>query len=219
MQSSHANYPNEPQLRPCQLPDRRRPPSQVVTDDTVGGIRSAHVMHHVFSQGEIEGKLVADLGCGAGILSIGAAVLNAGHIVGFDIDAAALQICLQNCTEMDISTVDMIQWDLALTPDMRWKDAFDTVVMNPPFGTRTKGLDMVFLKAALFMSSGSVYSLHKTSTREHIKKKSEEWGVNCRVVAELRYNIDRLYTFHKRDSADVAVDFVHFSKRRVPGSL
>ncbi|XP_050045627.1 rRNA N(6)-adenosine-methyltransferase METTL5 isoform X2 [Dermacentor andersoni] len=180
---------------------------------------AAHVMHHVFSQGEIEGKLVADLGCGAGILSIGAAVLNAGHIVGFDIDAAALQICLQNCTEMDISTVDMIQWDLALTPDMRWKDAFDTVVMNPPFGTRTKGLDMVFLKAALFMSSGSVYSLHKTSTREHIKKKSEEWGVNCRVVAELRYNIDRLYTFHKRDSADVAVDFVHFSKRRVPGSL
>ncbi|KAH7964846.1 hypothetical protein HPB49_001903 [Dermacentor silvarum] len=103
-------------------------------DDT-----GAHVMHHVFSQGEIEGKLVADLGCGAGILSIGAAVLNAGQIVGFDIDAAALQMCLQNCTEMEIATMDMIQWDLALPPDMRWKGAFDTVVMNPPFGTRTKG--------------------------------------------------------------------------------
>uniref|UniRef100_A0A023FJD6 Methyltransferase-like protein 5 n=1 Tax=Amblyomma cajennense TaxID=34607 RepID=A0A023FJD6_AMBCJ len=177
---------------------------------------AAHVMHHVFSQGELEGKCVADLGCGAGILSIGAAILNAGYVVGFDIDAAALQVCAQNCVEMEIASVDTVQWDLTLGPDTRWKAMFDTVVMNPPFGTRTKGLDMVFLKTALFMSSASVYSLHKTSTREHILKKAEEWGVYCRVVAELRYNIDRLYNFHKRDSTDVAVDFVHFSHRKLP---
>lgn len=79
-----------------------------------------------------------------------------------------------------------------------------------------KSLDMVFLKAALFMSSGSVYSLHKSSTRDHVIKKAEEWNVNCKVVAELRYNIDKMYTFHKRDSADVAVDFVHFSHRNTP---
>ncbi|KAL3250065.1 hypothetical protein MRX96_055675 [Rhipicephalus microplus] len=100
---------------------------------------AAHMMHHVYSQGEIEGKLVADLGCGAGILSIGAAVLNAGLTVGFDVDAAALQVCLQNCTDMEISAVDMVQWDLTRPPDARWRGAFDTVVMNPPFGTRTKG--------------------------------------------------------------------------------
>uniref|UniRef100_A0A023GJC7 Methyltransferase-like protein 5 n=2 Tax=Amblyomma TaxID=6942 RepID=A0A023GJC7_AMBTT len=177
---------------------------------------AAHVMHHVFSQGELEGKLVADLGCGTGILGIGAAILNAGYVIGFDIDAAALEVCVQNFVEMELVSVDTVQCDLTLEPDARWKAMFDTVVMNPPFGTRTKGLDMVFLKSALFMSSGSVYSLHKTSTREHIVKKAEEWGVDCRVVAELRYNIDRLYTFHKRDSADVAVDFVHFSHRRLP---
>ncbi|CAN7942458.1 unnamed protein product, partial [Ixodes hexagonus] len=140
---------------------------------------SAEMMHHIFSQDEIAGKHVADLGCGGGILSIAASVLNAGHVVGFDIDAAALGVCSKNCEEMEITGVDLVQCDLSLPPDRRWQGVFDTVVMNPPFGTRTKGdnynpfcpfrsagLDVTFLKAALFMSSGSVYSLHKTSTRE-----------------------------------------------------
>lgn len=44
---------------------------------------------------------------------------------------------------------------------------FDTVIMNPPFGTKNnQGIDMVFLKQAIRMSAGSVYSLHKTSTRD-----------------------------------------------------
>lgn len=42
----------------------------------------------------------------------------------------------------------------------------DTVVMNPPFGTRKKGADMEFLSAAMKVASRAVYSLHKTSTRE-----------------------------------------------------
>ena len=41
----------------------------------------------------------------------------------------------------------------------------DTVVMNPPFGTRKKGADMGFLRAALGVAKRAVYSLHKTSTR------------------------------------------------------
>lgn len=148
-------------------------------------------------------------------MSIAASVLNAGHVVGFDIDAAALGVCSRNCEEMEIAAVDLVQCDLSLPPDHRWRGFFDTVVMNPPFGTRTKGLDIAFLKAALFMSSGSVYSLHKTSTREYIKRKAEELGVNCRVIAELRYNIDRIYVFHKKDSKDVAVDFVHFLPKSI----
>jgi len=46
----------------------------------------------------------------------------------------------------------------------------DTVVMNPPFGTRQKGADMGFLRAALSIAKTAVYSLHKTSTRAHIEK-------------------------------------------------
>ncbi|CAM6094998.1 unnamed protein product [Calypogeia fissa] len=42
----------------------------------------------------------------------------------------------------------------------------DIVVMNPPFGTCRKGADMEFLSAALKIAEKTVYSLHKTTTRE-----------------------------------------------------
>lgn len=37
----------------------------------------------------------------------------------------------------------------------------DTVVMNPPFGTRRKGADLEFLDAAFKLSRNAIYSLHK----------------------------------------------------------
>ena len=38
------------------------------------------------------------------------------------------------------------------------------------------GLDMIFLERGIQLASRSVYSLHKTSTREHVLKKAEGWG-------------------------------------------
>lgn len=43
---------------------------------------------------DIENKLVADLGCGCGMLSIGSFLLGATHTIGFDIDLDALEVCL-----------------------------------------------------------------------------------------------------------------------------
>jgi predicted RNA methylase len=42
---------------------------------------------------------------------------------------------------------------------------FDTVVMNPPFGTRNTGIDTAFVLKGMEYAS-VVYSLHKTSTRD-----------------------------------------------------
>ena len=90
---------------------------------------------------------------------------------------------------------------------------FDTVVMNPPFGTKhNKGIDMAFVKQGLALAQNAVYSLHKTSTRAHIlKKASEDWGVNAKVVAELRYDLPASYKHHKKASVDIEVDFIRFS--------
>lgn len=46
----------------------------------------------------------------------------------------------------------------------------DTVIMNPPFGTKIKGADMHFLRVACSLGPQQVYSLHKSSTRSHIHK-------------------------------------------------
>ncbi|XP_034740987.1 rRNA N6-adenosine-methyltransferase METTL5 isoform X2 [Etheostoma cragini] len=118
---------------------------------------------------DIEGKLVADLGCGCGVLSIGAAMLAAGLCVGFDIDDDALDIFRRNAEEFEISNVDLVQCDLASLEAEAYAKKFDTVIMNPPFGTKhNQGLDMKFLWAAITMAKTAVYSLHKTSTRENL---------------------------------------------------
>ncbi|XP_069009890.1 rRNA N6-adenosine-methyltransferase METTL5 [Embiotoca jacksoni] len=163
--------------------------------------------------GDIEGRLVADLGCGCGVLSIGAAVLDAGLCVGFDIDDDALDIFKRNAEEFEICNIDVVQCDLCCLEAEDYVNKFDTVIMNPPFGTKhNQGMDMKFLRAALTMAKTAVYSLHKTSTRVHIQKKAKDWGVKMEVIAELRYDLPASYKFHKKKSVDIQVDFLRFSE-------
>lgn len=66
---------------------------------------------------------------------------------------------------MELPGVDCVQCDV-LHDLSRWRGAFDTVIMNPPFGTKhNSGMDIKFLETALNLANTSVYSLHKTSTR------------------------------------------------------
>lgn len=70
------------------------------------------------------------------------------------------------------------------------------------------GIDLNFLQKAISMTRTAVYSLHKTATREHIKKKASEWGVNMEVLAELRFNLAASYKFHRKKTVDIEVDFI-----------
>ncbi|KAI9026632.1 methyltransferase-like protein 5-like protein [Phycomyces nitens] len=160
---------------------------------------------------DIEDKVVGDFGCGCGILSIAANILGAGYSIGFDIDPDAVAIAQENCDQFDIS-MDFVLTDLSKSTLERFKGRIDTIVMNPPFGTKVKGVDMVLLKKAIEIAGTAVYSLHKTSTRDHIMKKAKEWGVDCEVLAELKFDVPMMYKFHKKKSVDIAVDFLRFSK-------
>lgn len=163
---------------------------------------------------DLENKLVADLGSGCGMLSIGAHLLGAGLTVGFEIDDDAIEIFKENVD--DIPTVDCVQCDVVeelARPE--WANKFDTVIMNPPFGTKNNaGVDMKFLQNGINLASGAVYSLHKTSTREFISKKATELNTIPEVVAELKYNIPATYKFHKKSSVDIEVDFWRFEIKK-----
>lgn len=93
----------------------------------------------------------------------------------------------------------------------KFEKQFDTVIMNPPFGTkRNAGMDVQFLEMATKLATKSVYSLHKTSTRDYVLKKARSLGTKGEVIAELRYDLPRAYKFHKKESVDIAVDFIRF---------
>lgn len=184
---------------------------------------------------DLEGKLVADLGCGCGMLSIGAALLGAQLTIGFEIDSDAIKVsnCISrnvsrsffftidfyvykkvltnNIQEIDITSIDCIHCDVLYMPIDRWRNTFNTIVMNPPFGTKkNNGIHLDFLEKAITMSNGVVYSLHKSSTKAHIGRIINNWNVKGEVLAKLNYNIDSSFRFHKYKSVDIEVDLWRF---------
>lgn len=78
-----------------------------------------------------------------------------------------LQILQRNINEMEIPGVEGVQLDVIQDlKESKWKGVFDTVIMNPPFGTKhNAGMDIKFLETGIALANGTVYSLHKTSTR------------------------------------------------------
>lgn len=165
---------------------------------------------------DIRGKLVADLGSGTGMLTIGSAILDSSLSIGFEIDEDALSIAKFNADEMEVTNVDFLQCNvLNDLNDCRWHKAFDTVIMNPPFGTKKNaGMDMKFLEIASKLSNSRIYSLHKTSTRSYIERKAKEFNCEGEVIAELRYNLDSSYKFHKQSSKDIEVDVWRFKMKQ-----
>lgn len=97
--------------------------------------------------------------------------MEAEYVLGIDIDSDALDLSKQNLADIldeDASKYDLLQADVTNSPLMeRFHKSFDTVITNPPFGTKNnKGMDVAFLRTALDIATDSVYSLHKTSTRK-----------------------------------------------------
>lgn len=154
---------------------------------------------------DVNSKVVADFGCGCGTLGLAAGLLGAGSVIGLDIDIESLEIASANADELELD-MNFIQCDIR---NLKWRgQVVETVVMNPPFGTRRKGADMEFLSAAMKVASQAVYSLHKTTTREHVKRAAlrDYHARTAEVICELRYDVPQLYKFHKKKEVDIAVD-------------
>jgi predicted RNA methylase len=160
--------------------------------------------------GAVEGKIVADLGCGCGILSIAALCMGASEVHAYDIDQSSFDAVRRNLEKLEFDEPPNIlfhECDVRQIADVK----VDTVIMNPPFGTRNKGRDMEFLKIASEIGKGDIYSFHKTSTRKHVLEiAAPKLGLRGELMFEEDFDLKRLYKFHKCDVKPVRVDVYHF---------
>lgn len=175
---------------------------------------AAPFLHMAFMSGDIEGKTVYDLGCGTGILSIGAALLGAKDVIGFDIDENAISGAVKNAAGMKkeidengvSETIRFSVLNVSEIPDCigsgKLKRA-DTVLMNPPFGAQEKGNDRPFLKAAL-KAGNVVYSIHNKGSRAFIEKFIKPAVItNCFITD---FPIRKTFGFHKKDIQTIDVE-------------
>jgi len=148
---------------------------------------------------DIHGKTVLDLGTGAGRLAIGAQLLGAKRVVAVDVDPSAITVARSNGIELSAK----IEWVIADIEAIR--GSFDTVIMNPPFGTRIQHKDRVFLWKALDVGK-VVYSLHKRSTRRYLLDFIASRNGIVHGLFEFDLEIPHMFNFHEEEKYSVEVD-------------
>ena len=151
--------------------------------------------------GDIEGKFVLDLGTGTGRLAIGASILGAEYVIGVDFDKEALVTAARTGKRLAIGT----DWVLADIQSLRAERTVDTVIMNPPFGTRHPHADLRFLQIALTLASVT-YSIHKSATRRHMENWFHQHECKSQRIMSGKMEIPHQFPFHRKRVGYVEVD-------------
>jgi predicted RNA methylase len=162
-------------------------------------VSASTLLYVAASFGDVEGKRVIDLGCGTGILSIGAAVLGARSVVGVDISEESIRAAAENVSSLR-TRVELISGTIDCI-----RGSFDTTIMNPPFGSWRKGLDMAFLERAIVVSR-TTYSLHKANEKSDLFLHNRIGLMKRRIVklGRVEISIPRSYDFHSKARYKVA---------------
>ena len=182
-----------------------------------------------YTNGDIVGKKVLDLGCGTGRLALAASYLGAQFVVGVDIDKTAIKTASENSKKAGSKTD--VQWVLADIGAVTGR--FDTVLQNPPFGVQKRTADRKFLEKALEVGN-VVYSLHNhpCTDKQLIQRlKADPSGLLqvepspfiarfvesrsgvVKAVYAMLMTIPRIFDFHTKMKHDFVVDLYLIKKR------
>ncbi|HEY3273446.1 MAG TPA: METTL5 family protein [Methanocella sp.] len=190
------------QVKGFERPDVSR--EQYATPATV----AAELLYFAFMNGDLEGSVV-DLGCGTGVLAIGASILGRDvgvtqKIIGIDSDISALVTAKDNARSLGAS----VEWICCDIRDVCGQ--FDTVIMNPPFGAQEKGNDRPFLDKALQLGC-VIYSIHNAGSQSFIESYIRGRGIVTNVV-KLKFPMRHTFKFHKKEIAYIDVELYRITR-------
>ncbi len=159
--------------------------------ETPAGI-AADMLFFAYSMGDIENRVVCDLGCGSGVFAIGACVLGAKRVIGVDVDGKALDIAIKNAEYEGVS-VDFILQDVK-----SFNMQCDTVIQNPPFGSQNRHADRPFIDKAMEIAD-VVYTLHLEKTALFVREYVESKGGKISHELTYEFPIKHMFGFHRKE--------------------
>jgi putative methylase len=170
---------------------------------------AARLLYHALMKGDIGGKSVCDLGCGTGMLAIGAALLGSARVTGVDIDERALEVARRNA---DLAGVEIT----FISADLRQGDCrkrigpCDTVVMNPPFGAQKAHADRPFIDCALSIADVT-YSIFNAGSIPFVAAyTAHRADVTDKIGGT--FPIQRTFAFHTRDVQEIEVEILRLKR-------
>jgi len=141
------------------------------------------------------GCRVVDLGCGNGILGIGAVLMGAGSAILVDSDEKSCEVSTRNVESLGISDSVKIVNSKIGEKDIEISEA-DIVVSNPPWGTQKKASDRPFLEEII--SIGTIAHLMHSSQATHIRNFFNEFGWSSEKYGDLDFALPATYGHHSR---------------------
>jgi putative methylase len=161
---------------------------------------AARMLGSALARDDLAGRTVLDLGCGPGVLSIGAALLGAARVRGVDDDPAALSVARENATRAGVE----LAFDLSDVAAVR--DPADTVVMNPPFGAQRRHADRPFWDTALAVARRRVYAFSLASSRTFIAERAVARNARVEATEPVPWELPRTFPHHRKPSVALSVD-------------
>ena len=158
---------------------------------------AATVLWDAMMKGDIANKTIADFGAGTGILGIGALLLGAKHVYFVEKDADAIAILKKNLANMNNYTILNISIG-------EFQESVDTVLQNPPFGTKQIHADKEFLEKA-FTSAKTVYSFHKTTTALFVKAIACDFDFKIAETYAFLFPLRNTYAHHTKKTEKIEV--------------
>ena len=141
------------------------------------------------------GCRVVDLGCGNGILGIGAVLMGAGSAILVDSDEKSCEVSTRNVESLGISDSVKIVNSKIGENDIEIREA-DIVVSNPPWGTQKRASDRPFLEEII--SIGTIAHLMHSSQATHIRNFFNEFGWSSEEYGDLDFALPATYGHHSR---------------------
>jgi putative methylase len=168
---------------------------------------AADMLWTALSFGDIQGKSVADLGCGNGVLGIAASMLGASSVRCYDSDPKMVLLAQSNA-ELLKEKIEVVQASVASVAGV-----FDTIVQNPPFGSQNPGADRPFLSTAIRISDVA-YSLHMAETTDFVLKFCSSLGAEVQHIKNYKFKIPFMFEFHKKPAEFVDVSLLRILSNR-----
>ncbi len=180
---------------------------QYSTDSEVAG----GALWNAALNGDIEGKKLMDLGCGTGVLGIGALLLGASKVWFIDIDNKVFEALKRNLEglEIDPDRYEIIQEDVKKVE--KPEEGIDIVFQNPPFGTKEDHADKKFLEKA-FTICDIIYSFHKSSTKKFVEAISSDNGFEITHRWDFLFPLKNTQKFHKNKIKRIEVSCFRMEK-------
>ena len=177
---------------------------------------AAEMLWLAYMRGDIKGKTVVDLGCGTGRLAVGAALLGARFVLCVDVDEYSLKIARNMLKTVREVPYEVLETDIRRASFAR-RLGNCTVVMNPPYGVKSKGSDIEFLQKAMEICD-TIYSFHKISKglKNVIDKVARENLYEYESIAIRDFFLKPTMKKHRKRTYYLNVALIIFKKNNIP---